>query len=134
MSVFIDTSAFLAILNREDQFHQVAKKVWEEINQIEEHLLCSNYVLIETIALLQRRFGIDAVRVFERDIQPIIDIVWITQEIHHAGMVIVVTTNHRKLSLVDCTSFEIVRDLHIKQVFTFDTHFIDQGFNVIPKV
>ena len=50
MSIFIDTSAFLAILNEEDKFHQLAKTTWEEINNSDEYLICSNYVIVETIS------------------------------------------------------------------------------------
>jgi len=132
MSIFIDTSAFLAILNKEDHFHQIAKETWEEINVSEEYLICSNYVINETISLLQNRFGIEALRIFENEVRPVIDLIWVDQSIHHAGMVVVLTTNHRKLSLVDCTSFEIIRNLQVEKVFTFDSHFSDQGFNIIP--
>ncbi|PKO05108.1 MAG: VapC toxin family PIN domain ribonuclease [Chloroflexi bacterium HGW-Chloroflexi-3] len=134
MSIFIDTSAFLAILNKEDHFHQIAKRTWEEVNLSEEYLICSNYVIIETISLLQKRFGIEALRIFENEVRPIIDIIWIDQTIHHAGMVVVLTTNQRKLSLVDCTSFEILRNIHVEKVFTLDSHFSEQGFNIIPEL
>jgi len=134
MSIFIDTSAFLAILNEEDKFHQLAKTTWEEIINSDEYLICSNYVIIETISLLQKRFGIEALRIFEHEVRPIINVVWIDQSIHHTGMIVVLTTNHRKLSLVDCTSFEIIRNNHIDQVFTFDPHFSEQGFDIIPNL
>ncbi|MBW6473853.1 MAG: PIN domain-containing protein [Anaerolineaceae bacterium] len=134
MSIFIDTSAFLALLNKDDHFHQKAKSTWEEINLSEDYLICSNYVIVETISLLQKRFGIDALRIFENEVRPIIDIIWVDQTIHHAGMVVVLTTNHRKLSLVDCTSFEVLRTLQIEKVFTFDPHFSEQGFNTIPEL
>ncbi len=134
MSIFIDTSAILAFLNKEDHFHQIAKRTWEDINLSEENLICSNYVIVETVSLLQKRFGIDALRIFENEVRPIINIIWIDQTIHHAGMVVVLTTNHRKLSLVDCTSFEVLRTLQIEKVFTFDPHFSEQGFNIIPEL
>ncbi len=134
MSIFIDTSAFLAILNKEDHFHQIAKETWVEINNSDEYLICSNYVIVETISLLQKRFGVEALRIFEHEVRPIINVVWIDQSIHHSGMIVVLTTNHRKLSLVDCTSFEIIRNLHVEQVFTFDPHFSEQGFDTIPSI
>jgi predicted nucleic acid-binding protein len=34
----------------------------------------------------------------------------------------------RDLSLVDCVSFEIMRDLGIATTFSFDDHFAQQGF------
>ena len=101
MKLFIDTSAFLAILNRNDQFHPSAIKVWEEILSSKMLLFCSNYVLVETIAILQNRFGIESVLLFEHNIQPIFEVIWIDAGIHRQGMGILFSAGRRKLSLVD---------------------------------
>jgi predicted nucleic acid-binding protein len=42
--------------------------------------------------------------------------------------------NRRDLSLVDCTSFEVMRRNGLEVVFTFDPHFHEQGFQVISDV
>jgi predicted nucleic acid-binding protein len=42
------------------------------------------------------------------------------------------TADRRQLSLVDCSSFETMRRLGIKKVFSFDEHFREQDFEVIP--
>jgi predicted nucleic acid-binding protein len=44
----------------------------------------------------------------------------------------VLTANRRNLNLVDCSSFETMRRLGIKTIFTFDEHSKEQGFQVIP--
>ena len=36
--------------------------------------------------------------------------------------------SRRKLSLVDCVSFEVMRRGKLHQVFGFDPHFEEQGF------
>ncbi len=131
MRIFIDTSAFLAVLNQDDQYHPKAFECWEKLCNSDNSLFTSNYVLIETIALLQNRFGIEAVRLFENNIQPIIELLWVEKEVHRAGMVAILATNHRKLSLVDCTSFELIRLHNFEEVFTFDSHFSEQGFAVV---
>jgi predicted nucleic acid-binding protein len=38
----------------------------------------------------------------------------------------------KRLSLVDCISFNIMRRLGIKSAFAFDRHFKEQGFECIP--
>ena len=53
--VFIDTSAFLAVLDADDEVHEEAKKTWEHLITTNELMRCSNYVLLETFALVQRR-------------------------------------------------------------------------------
>jgi predicted nucleic acid-binding protein len=132
MNIFIDTAAILAVLNENDQFHPSALRVWDEILSAKAPLFSSNYVLVETIALLQHRFGVEATRLFERDILPIVDVRWVGETIHKQGMSALLAANRRNLSLVDCTSFEIMRQAGLDVVFTFDSHFREQGFKVIP--
>ena len=132
MSIFIDTSAFLAILNPDDKNHQEAKKRWEELLLQDEKLVCSNYVLVETMALIQNRFGMEALRAFQEDVVPILAIKWVDEFTHQAGITSMLTANRRKLSFVDCVSFDIMRQLGIKRAFAFDRHFEEQGFECIP--
>lgn len=132
MNIFIDTAAFLAVLNANDRFHSPARQVWNEILASDAALFSSNYIILETTALLQHRFGIEAVRLFESDILPIIEIGWVDETIHKQGMSALLAANRRSLSLVDCTSFEVMRQAGLDTVFTFDPHFRELGFTVIP--
>jgi len=132
MNIFIDTAAFLAVLNINDQFHQSAKNIWNEILSSNSPLFSSNYIILETTALLQHRFGIEALRLFQSDILPVVEIAWVDETIHQQGMSALLVANRRNLSLVDCTSFEIMRQIGSDEVFTFDPHFREQGFKVIP--
>jgi predicted nucleic acid-binding protein len=132
MNIFIDTAAFLAILNSDDQFHPLARDAWIEILSSDSFIFSSNYIILETIALLQHRFGLEAVRLFESDILPVVEITWVNETIHKQGMSALLVANRRNLSLVDCTSFEIMRQNGLDSVFTFDPHFAEQGFEVIP--
>jgi predicted nucleic acid-binding protein len=134
MKIFIDTSAFLAVLNVNDKFHQKARQAWDEILSSDATLFSSNYILLETIALLHSRFGIEAVRLFVRDILPVVGLIWVNQTIHEQGMSALLVANHRMLSLADCTSFEIMRLAGLDLALTFDLHFHDQGFNIIPTI
>jgi uncharacterized protein len=132
MLILIDTSAFLAILNKDDTNHSTAKKLWNELLYSESVLISNNYILVESFVLIQRRLGVEAVRVFQEDILPLINIEWIDKETHKSGMSALLTASKRKLSLVDCVSFETMRTLGIKTVFAFDPHFAEQGFKCIP--
>lgn len=59
MTVFLDTSAVLAVLNADDEYHPEADAIWRRLLETEEPLLSSNYILVETFALAQRRLGFD---------------------------------------------------------------------------
>lgn len=132
MNVFVDTSGFLAILDADDTNHLKAKREWNNIISTGANLFCNNYILVETFALIQHRLGMKAVRVLEEDILPLVHIEWIKESTHKAGMSAFLIASKRKLSLVDCVSFETMRDLGLKVAFGFDSHFRDQGFECIP--
>ncbi len=131
MKVFIDTSAILAVLNADDQYHSLATSKWHTLLSQPQQLYINNYVLSEVITLLQNRFGIEAVRLFYNDVLPILVIIWVSETVNQQAMSALLTANRRSLSLVDCASFETMRYLGISQVFTFDSHFKEQGFEVI---
>ena len=132
MNIFIDTAAFLAVLNANDRFYQPAQNAWSDIINSGSVLFTSNYVILETTALLQHRFGIESLRLFESELLPVIEIAWVDEAVHKQGMSALLAANRRDLSLVDCTSFEIMRQRGLDRAFTFDPHFNEQGFEVIP--
>jgi uncharacterized protein len=132
MRIFIDTSAIYALLDRDDVEHKKAKKIWIDLLHSENILITSNYVLVESFALLQNRLGLEAARGFQEDIIPLVNIEWVNAETHKSGLSALLSATRRKLSFVDCVSFEIMRTLGIKTVFAFDPHFAEQGFQCIP--
>lgn len=132
MRVLVDTSAFIAVLDADDGNHQEAKAQWEEFIRSDALLVCHNYILVETLALLQNRFGHKAVRSFNDDILPVIKVEWVTETIHKAAASALIIASRKRLSFVDCVSFEIMREIGTKDAFCFDSHFAEQGFQCLP--
>ena len=128
MSVFVDTSALLALLDADDAHHLEAANGWRSLLDADEALLATNYVLIETFAVTQRRLGMDAARVLERDLLPLVEVEWVGEELHRAAVAGFLAAGRRGLSLVDCASFEAMRRRGLTQAFAFDAHFAEQGF------
>ena len=85
MIVFVDTSAFYAVLDRDDQNHQAAAAAWKTLLEGGAILVTHSYVLVETCALIQNRLGLDALRIFEQNIVPLLTIEWITKVQHESG-------------------------------------------------
>jgi len=132
MMLFIDTSAFYAVLDRDDHNHQKALKIWNDVLSDENTIVTSSCVLVESFALIQHRLGLEAMRGFHEDVLPLISIEWVDETAHRSSVSALLATSRRKLSLVDCVSFEIMRTLGIRTVFAFDLHFSEQGFRCIP--
>lgn len=131
MLVFVDTSALFAILDADDAAHLKAKDQCSSLLPSEQVLICSNYVVLESFALIQRRLGIQALRALLEDILPLINVEWVDETTHLAGVTALLAAFDRKLSLVDATSFVLMRKLGIKDSFTYDKHFIEEGFNCL---
>jgi len=132
MTIFIDTSALYAVLCQNDPNHTAAAQCWEQTLLSDESLVCTNYILVETFALIQHRLGIEAIKVFQDSILPVLFVEWIDADQHNSAIESLLTANRRNLSLVDCTSFAAMRRLGIQNVFAFDEHFAEQGFTCLP--
>jgi predicted nucleic acid-binding protein len=132
MSIFIDTSAFFAILDSGDKFHKESKNTFLMLIGDKEIFHSSNYVIIETIVLIQNRLGLDALRAFQDDVVPIINIHWVDEGIHNIAVSSLLIAHRKNISFIDYTSFELMRFLGLKKVFTFDKHFEEQNFKLLP--
>jgi len=130
--VFVDTSAFLAVLDRSDRLHDAAREAWEKMLTRGDFLVSHNYVLVETFAVMLRRLGLEAVRVFDRDVVPVLRMVWVTRDIHEAAVGAHLMAARRDLSLVDCASFEVMRRAGLTKAFAFDDHFREYGYELEP--
>ncbi len=131
MSVFVDTSAFLALLDSYEHNHSLAQHIWLQLIERDTPLVCTSYVLSETAALIQNRLGMQQIQAFHENVFPFLRIIWVDEDLHNMGMTAVLTANRRQLSLVDCISFVAMRQSDLNTTFAFDNHFAEQGFTVL---
>lgn len=134
--IFIDTSGFYALLDRNDRAHGPARAAWTGLLSPTkpEALITSNYVLVESFALIQARLGLNAVKTLHDDILPVVAREWVTEIDHAAAVNAVLTAGRRRLSLVDCSSFQLMRRLGIQGAFAIDRHFAEQGIELLPRL
>lgn len=132
MAIFVDTSALYAVLDRRDEEHDRAERTWRELLDQQESLIASNYVAVECHALVQKRMGMEIVRRLEADVLPALELVWGAELTHRVAAEDLLFQNQRRLSLVDCVSFLVMRSMGLTRVFTFDPHFAEEGFEVLP--
>ena len=128
MTCFVDTSALLAVMDKDDAAHAEAKQAWLGLTALRATLITTSYLVLETVAIVQHRIGVAAVRSFNDDIFPILTIDWISSEQHTRGMGALLAPDRRNLSLVDCVGFDTMRKYELSNAFAFDRHFEEQGF------
>jgi predicted nucleic acid-binding protein len=131
--IFVDTSAFLAVLAADDQHHPRAAAALRELRDAGEELVTHDYVLVETLSLVQRRLGMDVLRRFVDGFLPLVEVIWVDQALHTSAREMLITTGRRTVSFVDWTSFLVMRRHGIRRTFTFDADFAAEGFEVLPS-
>jgi predicted nucleic acid-binding protein len=131
VSVFVDTSFFVALLDDDDDVHGDAVVHWQRVAEERLPVLTSNYVVVEAGAVLQRRLGVPAMREFMRQILEPVALEWVTREDHEHAVEALLVADRRNLSLVDCVSFEVMRRLDIRECLAFDQPFAEQGFSPV---
>jgi len=125
--IFVDTSAIYAVLDQSDQNHAAARVLWFSLLESGSPMFTTNYVAVESCALAQNRLGLEAVRMIHEDILPALEVRWIDEAGHMLAMAALLAARRRKLSLVDCTSFSVMRQVGSRVSFAFDQHFTEEG-------
>ena len=63
-----------------------------------------------------------------------VDTLWVTAADHSAALNALLAAGRRRLSLVDCVSFIVMRRLGIREYLGLDTHFLEQGFTPLAPL
>ena len=127
--VFVDTWALLALTNRRDMHHALAKRVGAELAQQRRALVTSDFVLTEFPGFAARQpyrsTAISAVDKLKNSSE--VEIVPATRELWNNGFELFCARPDKSWSLVDCTSIWICQQRVVSQVFTHDNHFAQAG-------
>jgi hypothetical protein len=129
-SIFVDTSALIAIGNARDQYHNQAKTILKELILTKRQFITTNAVILElTNAFSAVRYKPLAIRLIElvktsEDWQ----IITIDELLMDKGIEKFKQVTDKDWGLVDCISMIIAKDLGITEIFTNDHHFEQAGF------
>lgn len=130
MTVFVDTSALYAFLDADDPNHRAVRDAMGALGATP--LLSHSYAVVESVALVERRLGRDAARELLDELVSKLLVIFVDRSIHDAAVSAYLAAAGGLPSLVDFTSFEVMRRLGIRTAFAIDRDFADAGFDVIP--
>jgi len=134
-SVFVDSFAWIASINKSDNYHKTSLKTIETLVGRGTKLVTSNYVIIETINALSKVEFRKAAGEFidKRKQSPSVELIKITDEMYDNAWKLYKERTDKNWGITDCTSFEIMRMFNIKKAFTNDKHFEQAGFSLMGK-
>jgi uncharacterized protein len=127
LTIFIDTSFIIALINERDQYHSQALDLADRY--IDQAVLITDAVLLEIANSLARRYKNEAVQVIEEFLaSENVAVIRLTPDIFDRSFELYKTRPDKEWGLVDCVSFIVMRDRDVHNVLTFDQHFTQAGF------
>jgi predicted nucleic acid-binding protein len=133
MRALLDTSALVALMDADDPAHQSVSDTWTMVLAEPGVPVLTTLALLETLAVLPRRLGMDAVAVFCDRHLPLVELHTVETAVLLAAVDAWLAARRRDLSLVDVVSFLLMRREGLARAFTLDPHFAEQGFECIPE-
>ncbi len=131
-ALFVDTSAYYALVDDADVNHMAATNVWFMARQQQRPIFTSNFIVAELHALMLGRHGqksalkaIDAIYM-SRD-----TIIRIAIDDEDSARSLLRQFSDKRYSFVDATSFVVTEKAGVPTAFTFDRHFVQHGLNVV---
>lgn len=129
--LFVDTGAWVALFNVRDRDHARASRYWSHVREARRPILTTDYVLDETYTLVRRsRAGLQGAIEFHRLVTEsrVIEITEVDADCRERAWDLFTRYDDKVLSFTDCTSFALLRERGLSEVFTFDSDFARVGF------
>ena len=130
-TIFLDTVGLLALWDESDQWHESARRAYEQFSTAPVRLLTTTYILLECGNAAARR-------PYRNDVSDL----WCALE--RSGDLIVPSAEQvtaawdgysarpaGSAGIVDLVSFAVMRELGIREAFTNDAHFRAEGFETL---
>jgi len=128
--VFVDTHYVIALINRRDKHHKLARKL---ANRYEgRKLLTTEAILLEIGDALARQFKQQAIIIIEQ-FQGSDDtkIVPLTPELLQKAFELYKAYDDKNWGMTDCVSFVVMREEEVTEALTSDQHFVQAGFTAL---
>jgi uncharacterized protein len=133
--IFVDTAAWLALINKSDILHKKAKQIRDKLIRERRQFLLTDYIIVEIGNALSRiPFRKAAVQIISliqssRNIR----VVEIDKEIFIEAWNLYEERLDKEWSFTDCTSFVVMNKMGLIDAFTSDHHFEQAGYNILLK-
>ena len=130
--IFIDTMYVVALVNENDEYHKIACELSEKYEN--SSFVTTDAVLVEIANALARNYKEQAVEIVEyfRSSDEV-EIVHLNPGIFQKAFQRYKMYLDKTWSLVDCISFEVMKEKKLTDALTGDKHFEQTGLNRLMK-
>lgn len=130
--IFVDSSAFLALLDKDDENHKKAVSILKKLSKKRVSLFTTNFVRAEAHALILSVLGADSARRFLEELERSSVLILPADETDEKkAREIIFKYQDKDFSLVDTISFAVMERVGARTAFAFDKHFVQYGWEVL---
>jgi predicted nucleic acid-binding protein len=130
-NLFVDTSGWGNLVDRSQPFHTLAATLYRLARQQNYSIITTNYIIAELVALLTSPLRLTRLQIitFIQSLKqsPYINILHIDAATDAQAWQLLISREDKNWSLVDCSSFVVMRQRNITEALTNDTHFEQAG-------
>lgn len=130
--LFLDTSFIIALYNRDDQFHDAARRAAQEARGRLQ--VTTEAVLLEVGSAFSKvRHRAAGARIIRAALAGKgTRVIPLTRTLLKRGLQLFEERPDKEWSLVDCISFEVMKQERIDEALAVDEHFVQAGFVAFP--
>lgn len=136
--LFVDTSGWGHLVDPTQPYHSLAATIYRTVRQQRRKIITTNYVIIELVALLTSPLRVPrpSLIAFIEGLKtsPHIEVIHVDSLLDEQAWQLLKSHQDKAWSLVDCTSFVLMRQRGILEALTTDHHFEQAGFVRLLKL
>jgi predicted nucleic acid-binding protein len=131
--VFLDAAYAIALSAPNDQYHERAKALAEQLEANETRLITTRAVALEIgNALARQRYREAAIELLESlEEDSNVEIVPLSENLYERAFQLYRERSDKEWGLTDCISFIVMKDRGLLKALTTDEHFKQAGFHVL---
>jgi uncharacterized protein len=138
LSAFVDAGGWIAVLDEGDAHHEAGSAYLGVLMDLRIRLVTTDFVLDEVVTRLRYDVGHAKAAEFLALVRAsvdrgILEVVYLTPDLWAKAEAIFLRYRDPRLSFTDCTSFALLAERPVDEVFGFDGHFQMMDHALQPK-
>ena len=135
---FLDASAWLALMDKEDTRHRRAARYFKELLETKSRLVTNNVEIDKSLIAIKNKAGVQAALDFYSIIDESIltlnlKMDWISRRLRRDALNLYLKSTHQERNLGHYFVFESVKRKKVDTLFTFDLQLRFLGLPIMPQ-
>jgi predicted nucleic acid-binding protein len=132
--IFVNSSGWLALYNRNDPHHEAARALWQSLQTQPVRFVTTDYVLDQVYSALKFFGSLHAAQAVHQVISrsDLVRLFMVDSVIFERAWRLFVDDEQPHWTFTDCINYAVVQYTGASEVFTFDPSFNAEGMSIIP--